>query len=76
MYRTLPNTFVQAEVIGEKINQGGGYGLESPVSYHFYGHKKGVNWFMNGLDPICKSLEMDIKHYLSSLMKEIEIYLD
>ena len=44
MFLTLSNTAVHADVIGKRINQGGGYGLEIPVSYHFYGHKKGLNW--------------------------------
>ena len=39
----VPDT-VQAEVIGERINRGGGYRLVIPVLYHFYGHKNGVSW--------------------------------
>ena len=39
MSLTLPSTSVQAEVIGERINQVGGYGLEIPALYHFYGHE-------------------------------------
>ena len=43
LFVTVPNTSVQAEVFGERINLGSGYGLEIRVSYHFYGNKKGVN---------------------------------
>ena len=64
MFLTLPNTSVQAEVIGEKINWGGGYGLEIPVLYHFYGHENGINWLKNKLKAIHKNLEKDIKHCL------------
>ena len=40
MLLTVPNTSVQAEVIEERVNLGGGYRLEIPVSYHFYGHER------------------------------------
>ena len=56
--------YVQAKVIEERINRGGGYGLQIPVSYHFCGHEKGVNWLNNRLVAIDKNLEKDIKHYL------------
>ena len=62
MFLTLPNTSVQAEVNGEKIHGGGGYGLEIAISYHFYGDEKDVNWLKNRLDAIDKNLVKDIKH--------------
>ena len=43
---------VQAKVIRERINQGNGYGLHISVSYHFYGHEMGKNWFKNRLEAI------------------------
>ena len=64
MFLTLPNTSVQAEVIEESINQGGGYGLEIPVLYQIYGHENGVNWLKNRLQAIRKNLAKDIKHCL------------
>ena len=64
MFLTLPNTSVQAEVIGERINRGDGYGLKIPVLYHFYGHKNGINWLKNRLEAILKNLEKDIRHCL------------
>ena len=63
MFLTLQNTSNQAEVIGQRINPGGRYGLEIQVSYNFYDHKKGVNWFKNRLETIDKNLEKEIKHY-------------
>ena len=60
IFLTFPNMSVQAEVIGERINQGRDYGLEIPVSYHFYGHEKFVNWPKNRLEVIDKNLEKDI----------------
>ena len=64
MFLTLPNTSVQVEVIGQRINPGGGYRLKIPVLYHFYGHENGVNWLKNKLEAIRKNLEKDIKHCL------------
>ena len=64
MFLRLQNTSVQAEVIGERINWGGGYGLEIPVLYHFCGHENGVNWLKNKLEAIRRNLEKDTKHCL------------
>ena len=47
------------------INQGGGYGLEIPFSYPFYGHEKGVNWPKNRLELIEKDIVKETKHYLN-----------
>ena len=64
MFLKLPNTSVQAGLIEEKINRGGGYVLEIPVSYHSNGHEKGVNRLKNRLKTIDKNLEKDTKHCL------------
>ena len=34
---------VQEEVIGERVNLGGGFGLEIKVRFHFYGHENTNN---------------------------------
>ena len=47
------------------INQAGGYRLEIPFSYHFYGHEKGVNWLKNRLELIDKDTVKETKHYLN-----------
>ena len=38
LFLTLPGSFLETKVIGKRINQGGGYGLEVPCKYrpHFY----------------------------------------
>ena len=69
MFLSLPNTSVQAEVIGGRTNRGGGYGLEIPVSYHFYGHEKGVNWLKNRLEAIGKNKKRTLNTAISSLIK-------
>ena len=62
MFLRFPNTSAQAEVIGDRIKRGGGYGLEIPVSYHFYGHENGINWLKNKPEAIRKNLKKNIKH--------------
>ena len=69
MSLTLPSTSVQAEVIGERINQVGGYGLEIPALYHFYGYESGINWLKYRLETICKNIEKYIKHCLKGAAK-------
>ena len=69
MFLTLPNTTVQAEMIWERINQGGVFGLENPVSHHFYDHKKSIKCLKNRLDKIDKNLEKDIKGFLKDTLK-------
>ena len=43
LFLKVPNTLITAEVIRERINRGGGYGLEFPVMYCFYGPEKLIN---------------------------------
>ena len=40
MFLTLPNTSLQADVIGERINQSGGYGLEIPFPIPIFNLKQ------------------------------------
>ena len=42
-----------AEVRGSKVNRGGGYGLEIPCEYHFFGLKD----YIDKLEMICKNLQ-------------------
>ena len=42
-----------AEVRGSKVNRGGGYGLEIPCEYHFFGPKD----YIDKLETICKNLQ-------------------
>ena len=39
MFLKLPNT-IEDEVVGKRVNRGGGYGLEIPVAYRFNGPEK------------------------------------
>ena len=42
-----------AEVRGSKVNRGGGYGLEIPCEYHFFGPKD----YIDKLETICRNLQ-------------------
>ena len=44
LFLKVPNTSITAEVVGERLNRGGGYGLEIPVMYRFHGPEKLINW--------------------------------
>ena len=41
-----------AEVIGERVNCGAGYGLEVPCMYHFYGSKPYIDRLQRLMDSI------------------------
>ena len=45
------------EVIGKRLNRGGGYGLEIPVIYHFHGQEKLVNWAVKKLEAVKNQLD-------------------
>ena len=69
---SLSDSYGQHKLVGhlpllysKVINQSGGYGLEIPYSYHFYGHEKGVNLLKNTLELIDKDIVKETKHYLN-----------
>ena len=41
---SLPHTSIRVEVIGKRVNRGGGYGLEIPVRYHIEEPPKAILW--------------------------------
>ena len=41
---TLSGSFLETEVTGKRINQGGGYGLELLCKYCISGQEKAVDW--------------------------------
>ena len=56
----MPNTYITAEVIGKRLNRGGGYGLEIPVIYHFYGQEKLVNLAIRKLEAVKRQLDCQV----------------
>ena len=64
MFLTLPNTTIEAEVVGQRLNRGGGYGLEIPVIYRFYGKEKTIMWLTKKLKAINDELQCKISKCL------------
>ena len=56
MFLKVPNTSIEVEVVGKRMNRGGGYGLEIPVAYRFNGPEKLVKWLIKKIKPSEKSL--------------------
>ena len=40
MFLKVPNTSIEVEAVGKRVNRGGGYGLEIPVDNRFNGPEK------------------------------------
>ena len=55
MFLMIPFTSIEVEVVGKRLNRGGGYGLEIPVKYRFYGQEKIVQWLTKKLETVKKS---------------------
>ena len=64
MFLKVPNTSIEFQVIGKRLNRGGGYGLEIPVIYHFYGQEKLVNWLIKKIEAVKKELEYKVSKCL------------
>ena len=56
MFLTLPQTSLQAEVDGKRVNRGGGNGLEIPVNYRFMGPSKALKWLLKKIEKAEKEL--------------------
>lgn len=54
LFLTLPNCSMEAEVIGKRVNCGGGNQLEIPVQHHFLGPAKAIDWLEKKLEGIVK----------------------
>ena len=61
MFLKVPNTSIEFQVIGKRLNRGGGYGLEI---YHFYGQEKLVNWLIKKIEAVKKELEYKVSKCL------------
>ena len=60
----VPNTSIEVQVVGKRLNHGGGYGLEIPVIYCFYGQEKLVNWLIKKTEAVKKELECKVSKCL------------
>ena len=64
MFLKVPNTSIEFQVIGKKLNHGGGNGLEIPVIYHFYGQEKLATWLNKKIETVKKELEYKVSKCL------------
>ena len=60
----VPNTSIEVEVVGKRLNCRGGYGLEIPVIYRFYGQEKLVNWLIKKIEAVKKEFECKVSKCL------------
>ena len=63
-------TSIEVEVVGKKLNHGGGHGLEIPIKYCFYGLEKIVQWLTKKL----KTLKEEIKRKISKYLKKKQMF--
>ena len=64
MFLKVPNTSIEVQVVGKRLNRGGGYSLEIPVIYRFYGQEKLVNWLIKKIEAVKKELECKVSKCL------------
>ena len=50
MFLKVPNTSIEDEVVGKRVNREGGYGLEIPVAYRINGPEKLVKWLIKKIE--------------------------
>ena len=60
----IPFISIEVEVVGKKLNRGGGYRLEIPVKYRVNSQKKIVQWLTKKLETVKKELECKISKCL------------
>ena len=65
MFLKVPNTSIEVEVIGKRMNRGGGYGLEIPVAYRFNGPEKLVKWLIKKIVAVRKEFDCKVSNKLT-----------
>ena len=64
-FLSLPYCALDIFVTGKRINRGGGYGLEIPANFYFYGPEEAISWFKNKINII----EEKLKDYVKDCLK-------
>ena len=64
MFLKVPNTSIEVQVVGKRLNRGRGHGLEISVIYRFYGQKKLANWLIKKTEAVKKELERKVSKCL------------
>ena len=57
MFLKVPNTSIEVQVVGKRLNREGGYRLEIPVIYRFYDQVKLVNCLIKKIESVKKELD-------------------
>ena len=63
-FLSLRNHHIRCCVTGKRMNRGGGFGLEVPVDYIFYGKEKAIKWLLSRISSIDKALDEQLKKCL------------
>ena len=64
IFLKIPNTSIEMQVVGKRLNRGGGYSLEIPVIYRFYGQEELVNWLIKKIEAVKKKFECKVSKCL------------
>ena len=64
MFLKVPHTSIEFQVVGKRLNRRGGYGLEIPVIYRFYGQEKLTNWSVKKIEAVKKEPECKVSKCL------------
>ena len=64
MFLKILNTSMEVEVVGKRMNRGGGYGPEIPVVCHFCGPEKLIDWLIRPLEAVQKELDAKVSKCL------------
>ena len=60
----VTNTSIEFQVVGKRLNHGGGYSLETPVIYRFYVQERLVNRLIKRIEVVEKELECKVSKCL------------
>ena len=64
MFLKVPNTSIEVEVVGKRLNRGGGYGLKISVIYRFYDQENLVNRLIKKIEAVKAELECKVSKCL------------
>ena len=65
MFLTILNTSIEVQVVGKIVNRGGGYWLEIPVIYRFFGAERLVKW----LDKKISTVKNELMYQTAKCLK-------
>ena len=63
-FLSLPDTSVQVQVTGKRVNRGSGYGLEIPVKFIFQGTSRAINWIRKRISEVDDGVQAKVDRCL------------